>query len=399
MRLNLSDYDSIPVHFKDYTIASGRVTFKIDGEFEVDLTIADEEPESQFWFIDFRFIFTPSVSVLGPQVRFHIESTINEALRKDGLLGCYKVCHEMTLTHKISEYRRQSSELARGKWIETLGVEPLNRSLSIEYWKGRKAKKAAKNWFIIGVGGPKRKTNLPRSKASSHLYVRWFRDGKEVNGSTVPLESANVSAEKLLKTIIGRHSAHILTSLYEALYEKPLYSSRELGMDLQISKDDSTESVLTIQLSHEIDLSVRIQPITGKFVFSPASAITTIHENRLNFDTSTPALSPQLCIEQLRSNLIIDNIRARGVSVGWGVTVNPGMTPTMLKDQLKDSVKKELPKDIGSVSWLRRSNWDAEWHLAIFVSMNGEKWVLLRMYVLTATTVVFILIPAQYPNT
>ena len=107
MRLNLQEYDNIPPPFRDYTIKSGRVTFNVPGEFEIDLTIADEDPEKQFWFIDFRFLFSPSVLELPSHLRFYIESKVNAVLLADGLPGCYKLLHEIVLTHKISEFKRQ----------------------------------------------------------------------------------------------------------------------------------------------------------------------------------------------------------------------------------------------------------------------------------------------------
>src|ERR1700722_6388022 len=93
IRLNLHEYDKIPLQFKDYSIKSGRVTFRVAGEFEVDLTIAEENPEKQFWFIDFRFLFTPAVSQLPEHLRYMIENRVNAALEKDGLAGCYKFLH------------------------------------------------------------------------------------------------------------------------------------------------------------------------------------------------------------------------------------------------------------------------------------------------------------------
>jgi mediator of RNA polymerase II transcription subunit 14 len=400
MRLNLTDYDSIPIHFKDYTIASGRATFKVAGEFEVDLTIADENPESQFWFIDFRFIFTPSVSTLSPHIKFHIESKVNEALLKDGLLGCYNFLHELVLTHKISEFRRQSSELARSKWIHTLGVEPLNRSLSVQYWKGR-SKDYPRSWFIMGVGGPRRKTNLPKSKATSHLYLRWFRDGKEVENPDIAFDSANISAETLLRTVVGKHSAYILESMHSKLRAGALYANRDLGLSLQISDTDPAESVLKVQLTNEDVLSIQIQPITGRFVLSPASQIMGQLENTLNTECSNPVANGHTLIEHLRSIVIVESIKSRAVTVGWEVARNPGFSSPSLKDELKEAFKGRLAKDYKQILWLRRPAWDGEWYLAVFSGISGEQWVLLRTYVSPKLqmTIYLLFYSTRAPNT
>ncbi len=111
VRLTLDEYDKIPFQFRDYSISSGRVTFKVEGEFEVDLTIADEDFEKQFWFIDFRFLFQPAPAELSDRVRQFIEKKVNDALATDGLAGCYRFLHEFVLTHKISEFYRQALDL------------------------------------------------------------------------------------------------------------------------------------------------------------------------------------------------------------------------------------------------------------------------------------------------
>lgn len=175
IRLNLNEYDNIPISFKNYVINSGRVTFKVPGEFELDLTIADEAPESQFWFIDFRFLFSPAVQEIPYALRFHIESRVNSVLLAEGLSGCYRVLHEITLTHKISEFRRQAFDLSRSKWIDGLKVEALNRSLSIQYWLDRYTKGGPKSWIIIGVHSGGGRTAVLTLK----LPVTFLSDGLE----------------------------------------------------------------------------------------------------------------------------------------------------------------------------------------------------------------------------
>lgn len=215
IRLNLHEYDNIPLQFKDYTIKSGRVTFRVAGEFEIDVTIGDEDPETQFWFIDFRFLFSPALSDMPAHLRYHIEDRVNAALSKDGLSGCYKLLHEMVLTHKISEFRRQAVALASARWIEGLKVELLNRALSIQYWLDRFGPKGPKSWIILGVHSGRQKTGLPDPKATSRLFIRWFRDGKEVKDVDIEMDTVNISAESLLKTVIAQHVNHILTSIYD----------------------------------------------------------------------------------------------------------------------------------------------------------------------------------------
>jgi mediator of RNA polymerase II transcription subunit 14 len=373
MRLNLHEYDNIPLQFKDFTIKSGRVTFRVPGEFEIDLTIADEDPEAQFWFIDFRFMFWPSVPTLTPHIRYHIESRVNDALAKDGLAGCYKYLHEMVLTHKISEFRRQAIDLARTKWIETMKVEPLNRALSIQYWLDRYGPKGPRSWIILGVHSGKRKDGRPDPKATSRLFIRWFRDSKEVPDADIQFDSVNITTESLVKTVIAKHVSHILTSIHATLQEKPLFANRELALSLSISLTEPAQSELKVQLTNEQHLSIKIEPISGRFVFSPAYRLITHFELQLNAKSQNPANDAHTYIEHLRCQLLAEDIANRGLSVGWERTGNPGLK--------QDVLQKVVPKDTLQVLWFRRPGWLENWHIAVIMSMSGEHWLLLETYV------------------
>jgi len=351
------------------------VTFRVLGEFEIDLTIVDEDPEAQFWFIDFRFMFWPSVPSLTPHVRYHIESRVNDALAKDGLAGCYKYLHETVLTHKIGEFRRQAIDLARGKWIETLKVEPLNRALSIQYWLDRYGPKGPRSWIILGVHSGKRKDGRPDPKATSRLLIRWFRDSKEISDVDIQFDSVNITAEALVKTVIAKHVSHILTSIHSTLREKLLFANRELALSLSTSLTEPAESELKVQLTNEQHLSIKIEPISGRFVFSPAYRLITKFQLQLNEKSQNPANDAHTYIERLRCQLLAEDIANRGLSIGWERTANPGLKP--------DVLQKVVPKDTLEVLWFRRRGWLEAWHIAVVLSMSGEHWLLLETYVFT----------------
>ncbi|RFU32456.1 hypothetical protein B7463_g3889, partial [Scytalidium lignicola] len=371
IRLNLHEYDKIPLQFKDYTIQSGRVTFHVVGEFEVDLTIADEDPEKQFWFIDFRFLFSPALSELPVNSRAFIEDRVNAALLKDGLHGCYKFLHELVLTHQTSEFRKQAVELSRGRWIDSLKVEPLNRALSLQYWLDRYGKDGHKSWILLGVHSGRRKDGLPEPKATSRLFIRWFRDSKEVKDVDIPFDTVKISTETLLKTVIAKHVEHILTSTYEKLRVGPLFSTHEAALSLSISQTEPMDSVLKVQLSNKEHASINIEPITGRFVFSPASRFLFEAEYRLNSRSKDPATEASAYIENLRCVLISEEIACRGLSVGWERTNNPGLK--------QDDLKPLLPKDTLQVSWFKRPGWGKDWLVAVTLSMSGERWWLIEI--------------------
>ncbi|KAH8676654.1 mediator complex subunit MED14-domain-containing protein [Tricladium varicosporioides] len=375
IRLNLHEYDKIPWYFRDYTIKSGRVTFRVEGEFEVDLTIADEDPESQFWFIDFRFLFSPTSLEIPLHLQTHIENRVNEALLQDGLLGCYNYLHSVTLTHKISEFRRQAASLARGKWVESLKVESLNRALSVQYWVDRYTAphfgpNPPKSWIILGVHSGKRKTGQPHPKDTSRLFIRWFRDSKEVLDADITFDTMNLSMESLLKKVIAKHVEYMLTSNFKLLEAQPLYRDHESLLALSISSDDPTESEMNVQLTNERHLSVRMEPITGRFIFSPASRINSDSESKLNNQAKAPAIDGYKYIESLRHFAVTEEIVSRAVSLGWIRVDNPGLK--------QDDLRAVVPKDTSQVVWLRRNGWKKNWFVAISLSMSGERWWLIE---------------------
>jgi mediator of RNA polymerase II transcription subunit 14 len=372
IRLNLHEYDNIPIHFMDYTIKSGRATFNVAGEFAVDLTIADEDPETQFWFIDFRFLFLPSLSEMPQHARAHIESRVNEALMKDGLPGCYKFLHGMVLTHKISEFRRQVVGLARGKWIDGLKVEALNRAVSIQYWLDRYGRKGPKSWIILGVHSGKRKVGRPHPKDTSRLFLRWFRDSKEVKDVDIPFDTVDISAESFLKTVVAKHVNYILTSTYEKLQAKPLFASHEAVVSIFTSTTEPAESELKVQLTSDRHLTVRIEPITGRFVLGPLSRLAVKFESKLNEECNDPAANAHNFIEELRKRAVMDEILVRGVGLGWNRVDNPG---TKL-----DDLRSVVPKDTSQVLWLQRPGWVKNWYFAVSMSVSGERWWLIETY-------------------
>ncbi|KAI0102331.1 MED14-domain-containing protein [Hypoxylon sp. NC0597] len=371
IRLNLEDYDTLPYHFQNYTIDSGRVTFKVPGEFEVDLTIADEDLSKQYWFIDFRFDFTPAPSELSETLRMFLERKVNEVLEKEGLSGCYKFLHELVLTHKITEYVRQAFELSRGRWVDTLKVERLNRAMSIQYWVGRYPPEGPKSWIILGVNSGKKGSAFDDPKSTSYLTLRWFRDNKEVKDVEIPLNSTDISTEDLLNRVIGRHVAFILRSIYSKLKSNGRFTKREAGLALDIQEDDPTQSSLRMQLGHAYYLTVGISSTTGMFAMKPQSLMTWKGEQRLNWQSKDPIQDGLACLEGVRCHYVVDEINRRGRSTGWVVCKGPVKL---------DTVKEALGlRETGQLMWLKRRGWTDQWYIMVSLSMSGDKWFLLEV--------------------
>ncbi|KPM43628.1 Mediator of RNA polymerase II transcription subunit 14 [Neonectria ditissima] len=353
LRLNLEDFDKIPYHFRNYEIDSGRVTFRVPGEFEVDLTIADEDFEKQFWFIDFRFIFTPSAAALPESLKNYLEAYVNDVLSKDGLAGCYQFLHEFVLTHKLNELKRQAIQLSKNAWTGTLIVEPLNRALAIQYWTSRTPPNTHKSWVLIAVNSGRKQTGHPNPKESSYLTAKWYRDNKEVKDVVIPLDVENLSAETLLRTVVGRHIDYNLSSIHNKLQEAPRFLNREAGMVLHISQSDPGASSLTMHVGYSDSASLLMEPTTGLFAVKPHSKFTIQYEHQLN-NGKNPEEDGVSCLENVRCGFMEDELNRRGSTMGWNSKKCP-----LNSEELRSVVKtKKWTRTI----WLQRDGWGPNWN-------------------------------------
>lgn len=370
LRLTMGDYDKIPYHFRNYKISSGRVTFTVEGEFEVDLTIADEDVEKQFWFIDFRFLFAPSPAELSETFRLHLEVKVNDILASEGLAGCYRYLHELVLTHKINELRRQALQLGRSRWVDTLKIEPLNRSLAIQYWTSRYPPNAPKNWIIIGVhsGAPPPGVQ-PHPKFKSYVSLRWFRNNLEIKDVDIPLDLTSISTETVLKAVIARHVEQIFTAIHAKLLEKPRFAKREASLALHISRAEPTESFLTMQFTRLDTVTIRIDPITGLFALGPRFRLIPAGESNLNMFGKDPVVE----LEKLRNIHALEELVRRGRSLGWQQIARPPVKPEDLRSILNN---REATHVLG---WFKRQGWNSQFSLLVSLSLSGDQWWLVEL--------------------
>ncbi|CAK7266929.1 mediator complex subunit [Sporothrix epigloea] len=435
LRLNLEDHDTIPYHFRHnrYTIASGRVTFRVPGDFEVDLTLASDDFTQQLWFLDLRFLFRPSPRDLTPSLRKALENRVNDVLGQEGLPGCYRLLHEYVLTHKINELRRQARDLARRRWVDTLRVEQLNRAIAVQYWTSRHSggngstnssgpvslanSQELRSWFIIGVhsGRDAASADTPEEQITSRLTLRWFRDNKEVKDlddelisrllaptssetekkGAASIDVITLSAETILQRVVALHVEHILSGIYAKLAAKPLFAKRLASMRLRISRTDASASFLEIQLTNADDrLWVRIDPVTGLFSLSPQhSRIIAHNEMRINAVTAgagpshtggvSAAIDPIdegfAVLDSLRNLAAQESLGRRAKSSGWRLVRNAGAAggPLVRAEDLRQLLNL---RDSYQVLILQRVEWvKHQWYVLAGLSLSGDRWWLVRL--------------------
>lgn len=382
VRLTFDEHEKIPAPFRDYNIANGRVTFKAKGEFEVDLTIGDEDFEQQFWFIDFRFLFAPAPAELSHGVRTFLENKVNTILGNEGLAGCYKYLHEFVLTQKIVEFRRQANELAVGRWVDTLKVEKLNRAMSIQYWlkppnslEGPSSQ-TAKSWILLGVWSENSVQEDLDSKPSSYINLRWFRDNKEVKDFEIPLDVETISAEKLLTAVIASHVEYILTSISSKLLSKPRFAQKHARLDVKISKEEPQNSSLAVQLFDNDEAVIKIEPLTGLFTLFPRSPVFLKGQMKLNTSSNAAEEGAHL-MEQLRFDYTVKDLNSRVRSIGWFVC-----RPPITQEETKAIIYSDASgsREPFKAVWLRKANWmTRQWFVMMSMSLGGDQWWLIDL--------------------
>jgi len=374
VRLSFDEYEKIPFAFRNYRIASGRVTFEVEGEFEVDLTIGDEDFEKQFWFIDARLLFTPAPKELPEPLRMALEAKVNGVLAADGLSGCYRYLHEFVLTQKITEFCRQAVDLSRARWIDTLKVERLNRAMSIQYWVNRPHSQGSKSWIILGVSSDNGSDRLSDPKSPSHLTLRWFRDNKEVKDFDITFDVNAISAEDLLTSVIARHVEFLLGSIYSKLLTKPRFAQRHARLALEVSEDEPSGSSLRVQLFDTENATIRVDSMTGSFTMLPAAPHIVEGQKRLN-SSLNPAEEGPAALEWLRSYYTAKDINSRAGSIGWSMTRAP-ITPDELKHMVQSVTQS---RESYHPIWLRRVGWAPQWFVIMTMGLGGDQWWLVEM--------------------
>ena len=362
IRLNL--HETVPPHFRTFSIASGRATFSVAHEFEVDLSIADEDPTSQLYFIDFRFTFSPSPSALpSGRLRDEIEGKANDALKKEGLLGCYNFLHDFVLTYKVNVLRNQAFTMARSHWTESLRIEPLHRTIVVQYWLNRPG---GKSWLEIGIKSGRRKDlNKVNTEATPYIAVRWFRDGKEVNDALLTIDSADLSMEALLQNAIALHSIHILKSVRDKLLEDTLYANKSLFLILSTSLTEPMLNFLKVQLTPSKHVTLHIEPFSGTFTLQPTSYLFTRAERDLN-SLPHPAADAATRLANLRWIVVQEEIAIRAKSTGWELIKG--------RQVRQEDMERWFPRDTLRISFFRRQSWSRSWLVACTSRREGESW-------------------------
>ena len=357
--------DDVPTHFLDYSVANGRATFRVAEEFEVDLSVADEDPTSPWYFIDLRFLFSPTSQTLDDRLRSYLEPQVNNAMAAKGLQGCYDFLHNFVLTHKINILHSQAVELTRSKWFDCVIIEKMRRTLVVQYWSGMPG---PKSWLEFGIVTGKQQSKASRRQTSASLSVRWFRKGEEVREHGLELDWAVLKLEQCIEQVIARHTSWLLTFVNERI-QTLAAESNALNADLESSVTEPDDCTLSLSLpSMQRPLTVRIEPVTGQLSISPTSPVTVNAERRLNSD---PSLDSARWLASLLCTAVQEGVGKAAELLGW----------LPVHDLVRqDNIKALLGSDVWQRSVYRPSSgWGENWAIAVTFGLSGDKWWIVQL--------------------
>lgn len=367
IRMNL--HEKVPPSLREFSISSGKVTFHVPDEFELDLSIADEDPSSQLYFIDFRFAFSPALAEIpGGRLRDEIEGRTNDLLKRDGLAACFDFLHDLVLTYKLTTLKNQAFEMAKGLWSENLRVEAVHRSLVVQYWLDRPG---GKNWMEIGIKRQRERTAAHGSRGQDVPYIalRWFRGGKLVTDTHIRVEVGTLSLQKTLKQVIAAHTTKLFQEMALRLGEKFLYSERILKLKHNGSTSEPLDAFLLVQFTTAKAIKMVQNPITGKLSLLPASPLHNRAEQGLNA-LPNPGFEAPLRLANLRCTVAQEEVESFARGLGWEKvnSLDPG----------QEATRRHFPRDTSKFGFFRRSTW-VSWVLAFTTSLTGDSWWIVEL--------------------
>lgn len=363
LAIRLGLHEHIPTHFRDYRIGSGRATFTVQTEFEVDLSIGDENLESQLYVIDVRLLFKPAPQELPMNMRQQIEAKGNHALQTNGLEGIYEFLHEFCMTTKITTLLRQVEDMLSGRWTDHLRSQLIKRTLVLQYWPQKSHDRpgpdqAPKSWIEVG---PRR----GHGENPSRIGVRWMRENKEVTDVEVPLDVENLSAETLMKTVTAMHANTILANIKEKV--AAIIGAKNVGeLILKAHPTDSFESYLEFQLTPSRTCRLLIEPITGRFALQPPANFTMHAESQMN---ANPRIAHDV-LARLKLMATLEEVAGTAKSMGWEVL----RTLNIRKEELK-----QFFPNMRYMQYMRRKGWSKNWVVAFVVDEQQTSWWIVEM--------------------
>ncbi|KAF2176366.1 MED14-domain-containing protein [Zopfia rhizophila CBS 207.26] len=365
VRLNL--HENLPRHLKVWRIGSGRATFVIPSECEFDVLTYSEDTSAQWLFQDLRFLFSPAPVVpTGTRFMMTLKHQLDQILYHSGLSGCFDFLHNLVLTHKIAILTSQAHELLVGNWAGSIKVEPVHRSLVVQYWVNKPGKK---NWIEIGLssGKPKNGKVTWRGPGISCLTVRWFRHGVEVKDVALDFDWNNLSMERMLRRVIALHIGHLMRTYKDQIIAQNAIRPG-LTATTKLSDTEPGDCALEVSLGNQDNsTTVLVDPVTGRYALRPCTPRSAEAAHHINND---PHSNVPSTIARLLASTLQDFVYRHAQQLGW-----PEAKRNLRSDVIKQSTKIEAMR----YSLYRPQGWTSKWALASLIDASGVSWWILEL--------------------
>lgn len=365
IRINL--HEELPRPMRKWSVKNGRATFVVPGEFELDVSTTDDEPQTPYYFIDLRLLFSPAPQIPDGRLRDEVlDPQINTILSESGLAGGYNYLHNYCLTQKIMTLRKQAVRMSQGNWAGTIRVELVHRVLVVQYWT---AMPGSKSWIEIGLSSGSRKKRSWRGPEPSYLSVRWMRNGKEVNDCKIDFDWTNLDMERMLLKILHLHAEHLFRSINDNLQAMAATGST-LSAKLHVLSNPSSCRLEVCQGNPNNRTDVVIDSLTGRFVLRPPGPAATTYENEINSLRNPAAEAHKKLARLLCVNLKTKNERCLEHSE-WELVRNPPVK--------SDELRQAVGVDVLASSCFRGQGWTGRWLLVLTINLAGDSWWLIEL--------------------
>ncbi|KAK9461348.1 mediator complex subunit MED14-domain-containing protein [Lipomyces oligophaga] len=339
LRLALSS--EIPPKFQKYTITNGRATFSVPGDFEIDLAIASEEPNGQFFLIDYRFNFKPEVKVT-ESTRRMLETVSNNVLGKSGLSGLYNFLHGFTLAFKLLVLGQQITKLANGVWTGTVSINfhSERQAIVLHYWIEHPGRRSSAEFGIL---------------QSKRLGVRWMP--REFAHEIFSIDEDVLSAPSVFSQILTYHIQRVLATIYNAYVSSSMYTDLP---DLIVPVDDMK---LKIRLTPSLSTELTVEHMTGRMVLQGSAEVVKPAEKLLNSQTDLN-LAPQI-ICNLRHLSVQREIEELAKEADWDVV--------KVSNLRMDDARHNYGISVRQISTIRKHDWTRGWFVVASIADDAVK--------------------------
>ncbi|KAI5956599.1 RGR1 [Candida jiufengensis] len=377
----------IPNRFK-FDIKNGRAYAQVEKEFQVELTMANEDivddNSNPFYMIDFKLLFAIDsdsntlitsdknneiCTKLPRKSYLKLEKISNQTLSVSGLQGLYELLHKYSISSKLFMLARQLKDLMNSSgWKNNLQINYQTGSalIIVNYWSSQYLSSQWKSFIEIGIN---KKFNL---------CFRWFKDGKYVEQNVVDeiLYDMNtideINIESILTGFMLEHSANIMRTVSSKFQQK-------------------TSEEVQIISPHQIMLYksaiLAINPLSGSFYFIDPSPIQTKIAKRIN---SPPLINTSFITEDDMANSIVEGLLQVKLETFTKKISNYLLTTEWIHNsiiKLNESEIGNLFKSINETSgyikvqFYRRKHWPSTWFLIVMINgiTNKTFWWVARI--------------------